>query len=91
MRALGVVVLDVDAEYPFEVAAVEDQQPVEAPHRWPAYDGGQVLIYARRRRYGQCYRGNERTMISRDGARSRTAKNGTWPLLQAYGSLTPIS
>ncbi len=30
VRALGVVVLDVDAEYPFEVAAVEDQQPVEA-------------------------------------------------------------
>src|SRR5712691_8615063 len=30
MRALGVVVVDVDAEYPLEVLAVEDQQPVDA-------------------------------------------------------------
>src|SRR6266849_439809 len=30
MRPLRVVVVDVDAERPFEVAAVEDQQPVEA-------------------------------------------------------------
>lgn len=30
MRVLGVVVLDVDAEDPFEVAPVEDQQPVAA-------------------------------------------------------------
>ena len=30
VRALGVVVVDVDAEHAFEVSAVEDQQPVEA-------------------------------------------------------------
>ena len=29
MRPLGVVVVDVDAEHTLEVAAVEDQQPVE--------------------------------------------------------------
>lgn len=29
MRPLGVVVVDVDAQHPFEVAAVQDQQPVE--------------------------------------------------------------
>src|SRR5262249_56935811 len=29
MRPLGVVVLDVDAEHPLELTAVEDQQPVE--------------------------------------------------------------
>ena len=29
MRPLPVVVVDVDTEYPFEVAAVEDQKPVE--------------------------------------------------------------
>jgi hypothetical protein len=29
MRPLGVVVVDVDAEDTFEVATVEDQQPVE--------------------------------------------------------------
>jgi Aminotransferase class I and II len=29
MRSLGVVVADVDAQHPFEVAAVQDQQPVE--------------------------------------------------------------
>ncbi|HYN50169.1 MAG TPA: hypothetical protein VES62_04520 [Thermoleophilaceae bacterium] len=29
MRPLGVVVVDIDAQDPFEVAAVEDQQPVE--------------------------------------------------------------
>jgi hypothetical protein len=29
MRPLAVVVVDVDAEYAFEVTAVEDQQPVE--------------------------------------------------------------
>jgi hypothetical protein len=30
MRPLGVVVIDVDVEHAFEVATVEDQQPVEA-------------------------------------------------------------
>ena len=30
MRSLRVVVLDVDAQHALEVAAVEDQQPVEA-------------------------------------------------------------
>ena len=30
VRALGVVVLDVDAEHSFNVVAVEDQEPVEA-------------------------------------------------------------
>jgi hypothetical protein len=30
MRPLAVVMVDVDAEYAFEVASVEDQQPVEA-------------------------------------------------------------
>ena len=30
MRPLGVVVVDVDVEHAFEVATVEDQQPVEA-------------------------------------------------------------
>src|SRR5438270_8831160 len=30
MWPLGVVVVDVDAECPFEVAAIGDQQPVEA-------------------------------------------------------------
>ncbi len=29
MRPLGVVVVDVDAQHPFEVASVQDQQPVE--------------------------------------------------------------
>jgi hypothetical protein len=29
MRPLGVVVVHVDAQHPFEVAAVQDQQPVE--------------------------------------------------------------
>jgi hypothetical protein len=29
MRPLAVVVVDVDAEYAFEVTAVDDQQPVE--------------------------------------------------------------
>ena len=29
MRPLGVVVVDVDAEHPFEVAAAEDQEPVQ--------------------------------------------------------------
>jgi hypothetical protein len=29
VRPLGAVVLDEDAEHPFEVAAVEDQRPVE--------------------------------------------------------------
>lgn len=35
MWSLSVVVVDVDAEHAFEVAAVEDQQPVEtlATHR----------------------------------------------------------
>jgi hypothetical protein len=31
MRLLAVVVIDVDAEHVFEVAPVEDQQPVETP------------------------------------------------------------
>jgi hypothetical protein len=30
MRPLGVVVLDIDAEHSLEVAAVENEQPVEA-------------------------------------------------------------
>jgi hypothetical protein len=30
MRPLRVVVVDIDAQYAFEVAAIDDQQPVEA-------------------------------------------------------------
>ena len=52
MRALGVVVLDVDAEHPFEVTAVQDQQPVETlgPHGSDEALGNRVRFRSPHRR-----------------------------------------
>jgi hypothetical protein len=52
VRPLGVVVVDVNAEHVFEVASVEDQQPVEAlgAHRADEALGDRVRLRRTHRR-----------------------------------------
>ena len=52
MRPLAVVVVDVDPQHPFEVTAVEDQQPVEtlAAHRSDEALGDRVRLWRADRR-----------------------------------------